>query len=315
VVAAEDQSGPAGTPLTAAPTFELERFAWGTPDRLDLSGTFAGLRDAPADTPPFLVVRSGERMHRLAAVPDSFAGPPEEGRLWRATFAWQDAPVAFDRAELHLGADILVQLPEASTKRRTLRRRILEVHTAHAEGGADAQPETQAPARDSSSARGGTERVSSQVVLLAAQEQVREIHAVLQRTEAELTRVRDDLKAERERHAAAQERFREGLAAVQASAEEALAVEQSTTQQLADELRQAKTAIEAKDATLQELRGQVDAAVAAQTQADQLRLELEQSRTQADRARAELETSRKTIDKARTDAERLVGRLTASRRE
>ena len=365
MVAAEDQSRPAGTPLTAAPTFELEWFAWGTPDRLEVSGTFAGLRDAPADDSPFLVVRSGEQMHRLEAVSDSFAGPPEEGRLWRAAFGWQDAPVAFDLAELHLGADILVQLPEAGAKRRALRRRILEVLTAHAEGGADAQPETQALARDaqverasepsggqeegllaappqedSSSPRGGTERVSSQVEVLAAQEQVREFHAVIQQIQGELTRARDDLRAERERHAAAQERFREGLAKVKASAEEALAVEQSTTQQLEDELRQAKKAIEDRDATVQELRGQFEAAVAARTQAessaaaeldalreraavleragevaDQLRLELEQSRTQADDARAELETSRKVIDKARTDAERLLGRLTASRHE
>jgi hypothetical protein len=363
VVAGEDQSRPAGAPLTAAPTFELERFAWGTPDRLEVSGTFAGLRDAPADASPFLVVRSGEQMHRLTAVPDSFPDPPEDGRPWRAAFAWQDAPVAFDVAELHLGADILVQLPEAGAKRRALRRRILEVHTAHAESGADKQTETQALARDAQAERGSepsgdqeegllaappqedrprgsTERVSAQVEVLAAQEQVREFHAVIQQLQEELTRARDDLRAERERHAAAQERFREGLASVTASAEEALAVEQSTTKQLADELRQANNAIEDKDASLQELGGQVKAAVAARTQAessaaaelaalrervaelerageaaDQLRLELDESRTQADDARAELENSRNVIDKARTDAERLLGQLTASRHE
>lgn len=360
MVAKEDQSGQEPTPTTAAPTFVLKRFAWGAPDRLEVSGTFGGLRDAPADASPVLIVSTSERTHRLPAVPDSLAGSPEEGRLWQAAFAWQDAPVAFDHAQLQIGADIVVRLPEPGETSRLSRPRALEVRTARAEGGDDARRETGEATRDAhgertskasnengrrelagtprddGSAGDGAERVGSQVELLAAQEQVREVGAALQQTQEELTRARDDLRAERERHAGDRERFREGLAKVQESAEEALAVEQIATQQLGGDLREAQDALDAKDAALEELRGKLEKTVAAQTQqeskaqaeidalrermaalertgeeADQLRSELEQSRTQADEARAGLENARSAVDEARTHAERLLGRLTA----
>ena len=63
--------------------FELERFAWGAPDRLELSGRFIGLPDAPSDT-PVLVLTGEEGVHRLPVDPDSLSGPPEDGLPWRA---------------------------------------------------------------------------------------------------------------------------------------------------------------------------------------------------------------------------------------
>ena len=89
-----------------APTFELKRFVWATPDRLELAGTFGGLQDTPVDAAPVLVVRAGDNVHRLPAVADTLDGPPEAGRVWQAAFAWQDAPVAFGVAELHLGSGL-----------------------------------------------------------------------------------------------------------------------------------------------------------------------------------------------------------------
>jgi hypothetical protein len=86
--------------LAVDTTFELRRFAWGTPDRLELSGTFGGLPETPTGAAPVLVVQAGERVHRLPAVPDSLDGPPADGRVWQAQFAWQDPPVAFHGAEL-----------------------------------------------------------------------------------------------------------------------------------------------------------------------------------------------------------------------
>ena len=102
-------------------TFELERFAWAAPDRLELSGRFIGLPDVSADA-PVLVIVGDDRVHRLPAVPDSLAGPPEEGRRWRAAFAWQGPPVAFDVAELQLGSDLVVELPEPQPRRARFRR-------------------------------------------------------------------------------------------------------------------------------------------------------------------------------------------------
>jgi hypothetical protein len=334
-------------PLTPAPTFELKRFAWATPDRLELSGTFGGMQDAPADAAPMLVVRAGDRVHRLPAVPDSLSGPPEDGKVWQAHFAWQDAPVAFDVAELQLGAGLVVELPEPGAKRRLLRAQVLEVRAAQARG-ADARRETieivRAPGPPAEVTRereipdGGAPSVGSQVELLSAQEEVRELRVAMQLTEAELTRAREDLRAERERRAGDSERFREGLAKVRESAEKALAAEQSATQRLGTELREAREAIEAKDAALETLRGQLEAAAAAQTQAEakareeaealrkhvaklesdakdteRLRAELERSRARADAARTELEKAYGSVDQARSDAERVLGRLTAIR--
>jgi hypothetical protein len=223
--------------------FELERFAWGSPDRLELSGTFIGLPDVPA-ADPVLVIGGDDRVHRLPAVPDSLAGPPEEGRRWQAAFAWQDAPVAFDVAELQLGADIVVELPEPGERRTRFRRR------------------------------------------------------------------------------------------VRGAAAPALAAEERTAQQLGAELREARKTIEAKDAALEELGGQLEAAEANYAEAEsetraeiaalrerlatlervgekaeQLRAELEATRTQAAGARAELDEARSTVEEARSDAQRLLSRL------
>jgi hypothetical protein len=311
--------------------FELDRFAWGAPDRLELSGTFVGLRDVPRDD-PVLVLRGAERTHRLAVLPDSLDGSPEDGQRWRAAFAWKEAPTAFEVAELEFGGDISIELPEPRARR--WRRQVLEVRQARAE-------------RDGRSARGPREDVISgaaaesvrlQAELLAAQAEVREVHAVMQQTEAELTRAREDLEAERARHAADAGRFREGLESVRGSAEEALAVEQSAAQQLDLDLREAQDVIEAKDAGLEHLRDELDAAAAARSQAesdaaaeiaalrervaelqrageevDRLRSELEQTRKESADARAELTTAQSAAEEARGEAERLHGRLTTIR--
>ena len=217
--------------------FELDRFAWGAPDRLELSGRFIGLPDVSADA-PVLVIVGDDRVHRLPAVPDSVAGPPEEGRRWRAAFAWQDPPVAFDVAELQLGSDIVVELPQPDPRRT---------------------------------------------------------------------------------------RFRRG-------------VRDAGAQQFGAELRQARGMIEAKDAAIVALRGQLEAAAATQTEAesearaelaalrkrvamleralkeaDQLRAELEGTRREADGARAQLAQTRSAVEEARSDAERLLGRLSTFR--
>ena len=104
-------------------SFELERFAWEASDRLELSGRFIGLREVSTDD-PVLVIVAGDRVDRLPAVPGSVAGPPEEGRRWRAAFAWHGPPVAFDVAELQLGSDLVVELPEPHQRRARFRRKL-----------------------------------------------------------------------------------------------------------------------------------------------------------------------------------------------
>jgi hypothetical protein len=284
MVAGEDQQRPSVTSPHRRATFELERFTWAAPDRLEVSGRFVGLGDAPEDAPA-VVVRGADRTHRLPAVPGSVSGSPEDGTLWSAEFAWQEPPVAFDVARLELGRDIVVELPQPGTQRRRFRKQILEVS---------------GPGR-------GAELLRLEAELVAAHEEIRELRAAAEQAQEELTRAREDLKAERDRHAADAERFREGLARVQASAEQALAVEQRAARQLGSELHQALDAVEARDAALADLREQLEAATAARTQAQH------QARTQLEAVQERLaarENARSAAEEARTDAEHLLGRLT-----
>ncbi len=221
MVADDDHGRSTETP----PTFELERFVWGAPDRLRVSGRFTGLGQAQPAAPE-LVLRGPEKMHRLEAVPDTLPPPPEDGSLWSAEFAWQEPPVAFDAALLQLGPEIAVELPEPGAKRGLLPAQVRGAETPTDRG---------------------VERVRREADLLAAQEEIRELRAAAEQAQQELERAREDLKNERERHAGDAERFREGLATVQASAAESLAVEQSSAQQAQAEVR--------------ELRGQLDDAV------------------------------------------------------
>jgi hypothetical protein len=208
--------------------FELSRFVWGAPDQLEVAGTFVGLREPPEDA-PVLVVHGSDGTHRLPAVTEN---RPEEGQRWVAAFAWQEAPVAFETAELEFGPDCVVELPEPGAKRMLFRQQVLEVRRSHAERPA---PETPASLASPST---GAERMRLEADLLAAQEEAREARAALERTEDELARARQDLAAERERQTADAERFREGLARVRASAEQALAAEHAAVEGLRAELEQ-----------------------------------------------------------------------------
>jgi hypothetical protein len=90
--------------------FQLERFDWPEPDRLEITGRFFGLDPRWGDE-PFLEVREGERVHRLTLLSEHRPDPPLEGGRWRAAFGWHEPPVPFDRADLHLGGGVELELP------------------------------------------------------------------------------------------------------------------------------------------------------------------------------------------------------------
>src|SRR4051794_24327087 len=102
-----------GMAVESGATFDLDRFTWAAPDRLELSGRFAGIHDPPGDA--VLVVRGLDRVQRLPAVPDT--RPPDPSGRWHASFAWLEAPAAFDGATLELGEDLVVDLPAPRSRR------------------------------------------------------------------------------------------------------------------------------------------------------------------------------------------------------
>jgi hypothetical protein len=245
-------------------TFALERFAWGAPDRLELAGTFNGLDEAPAAL-PVLVLSGAERTHRLPAAADDVSGAPENGQPWHAAFVWQEAPAAFEAAVLQLGGELAVELPEPG-----------------AEGAATGNVEL--PVRS----RPGAERLRLEAELLAAREELREAH----RSEAELSRARDDLAAEREGRAGDAVRFREGLAQVRESAEEALALEQRTSEQLRDELKAAADALAAKEGELADVRGELEVAAAFRAETEAAKAEAQALKKRLDEAQRRIKAAR-----------------------
>jgi hypothetical protein len=263
-------------------SFELDHFSWRGPDRLELSGTFVGLRDAPGET-PVLVLSGDDETQRLPAVEGS--GPPADGEPWFAEFVWQEAPVPFAVAALNFGDVMLVELPEPGPKGFRFRKPALKVHVAAADepsaelaepGGALEPAEAPEAAEAGEGAAPselvtGTERVRLEAQLLVAQAEARELRAELEKSREELSRAREDLESDRARHAEDAQRFRDGLAQVQESAEAALA-------QLRGELEEAEAA-----------RGRTDERMAA------------------------FEATRGEAEAARSDAERLLSRLTAMR--
>jgi hypothetical protein len=208
---------PASEPKT---TFSLERFAWDTPDRLEVSGWFSDIAADPSE-PPILVVRASDTSLRLPVVPKRLTGPPRDGRHWSAAFAWDDAPAAFEGARLVLG-EMVVDLPQPRPRRARRGEQVLDVRVA----GVPGRPDKTADA----------DRLALQTAQLLVREETTSLRNTVEQLQRELERAQADLEAERRQRAADSERFRDGLAQIRASAEEAVAAQQATAAHAAREL-------------------------------------------------------------------------------
>ena len=158
------------------PTFVLDRFDWGAPDRLELAGTFSGIDGAPS-AEPVLTVEGPDGPRRLPALQDGDGdGAPADGAPWSAAFAWLEAPVAFDRARLELGKTLAVDLPAPGEA-----------------GDGGARPVEPAPGTGDTAGR-----------VLAARRRLERARAGARRAEEELERAQADQAAERDRGAQAE---------------------------------------------------------------------------------------------------------------
>jgi hypothetical protein len=242
--------------MTEPPSFELTRFAWATPDQLDVSGVFNGL-DGEQPGAPALVVRGSNGEHRLPAV--SVSGDPADGARWTAAFAWQEVPDEVEDARLEFEGGLRVELPPPATEREPVRVAV---------DGTPAEPAT---------------AIGMQAALLAAEEEVREWQTTARQAEAELARVSEDLATERQGRAADAERFREALEKFRASAEAAVGEEASTREALESQLAASRERI----AELERGAAETDAvrleAENARGEAENLRTLLDEVRADADR--------------------------------
>ena len=310
------------------PIFELARFAWGAPDRLELSGRFVGVPDVPADAPT-LVISGANGVHRLPVVPESVSGPPEDGRRWDAVFAWQEPPVAFEVAELQFGDDMVVELPEPGGRRMRSRRKTLSVNRERARPrsrrktlsrASEPERHDDGPEADVAIEGDGVQLLHVQAELLGAQEALRDAQAALERTQEELRRVQHDLATERELRNSDAERFHHALATMRETAEQAVTAEQRAAHQLGAE---ARTMVEEQAEALKRLHAEAATHAAAESEAraeiDGLRArvaDLEPAAGETEELRAALQTAttqageaRSVMAEARTEAERLLATL------
>jgi hypothetical protein len=183
----------------ARQSFELTRFAWATPDRLEVAGRFVGMARGSAGE-PVLVLHGADATHRLPAVVD--ASPPpgasDEGS-WHAQFAWEEPPSAFELAELEFGQDLVVTLPEPDLDEGEHEPSMIEVVR-----------------------RDRREQLHVAARVLVLESQLDEADARQARLEAELARARSDVEGERAARADAAEQYRAGIERLRLAADEAV---------------------------------------------------------------------------------------------
>ena len=291
--------------------FELERFEWQAPDRLEVAGTFHGLQEPPADK-PVLVVSGDGGVHRLETDPESEPGPPEQGEPWCAQFVWDETPIPVEAAALALGPDLVVDLPAPGSRRTLLRPRFLGVRrtAAEAEAEVEAEPEVEVEVEVETEAESRTD-IGAQAELVAAEQQIQELRAALERTEEDLARARADVETERSGRAADAERFREGLARVRTSGEQALSDAETEAAALGERLEAAESARADMETEAAAHRERVEAAETERAEAESEAAALAERLEAAETAQAEMEAEVATLREQVAEADALRQRTTA----
>src|SRR3954451_13411596 len=196
-------------------SFELARFEWVDPTRLEVEGTWNGVSRLRARAT--LVIEVDGRRRRLKALPGE-TGSPEH---WSAAFGWdgEDIP-RLQGAELEIGRGIVVDLPRPRSSK------------ARAQLPKEPIPATTRDDKDAGPGRAEAERIIA--ALDSARAEAEEAHETLTRVRAERDALRagtadlDALRAERDDlRARAEEgdRLRVELEALRARAAEADALQ------------------------------------------------------------------------------------------
>ena len=95
--------------------FELERFSFTAPGRLEVVGRWSGLEGKRLGR-PVLTVEAGDLRRRVTALPGGQFRPSSTGE-WRAAFAYDGDPEAVTGAELEVGRRLVAELPRPRRRR------------------------------------------------------------------------------------------------------------------------------------------------------------------------------------------------------
>jgi hypothetical protein len=264
--------------------FQLERFQWTAPDRLELEGRWYGVRGRRF-VRPVLTVEVRGRRRRLLALLEHKPWPADEGAPWIAAFPWEGAHEGTGSAELEVGS-LTVDLPPPGGR--------------FARAAEEAPPAAEAPQ---------PEAAEPAAPEPAAPEEPAEVREALGASRATLERdlagARAELRRLQQRHEAREHELRAELRRVT----ERLEAAEAASRDAGDEARALREELEAGRAAhaaeLEQLRASEAAGQAAALAKDQVAAEAEQLREAARRATADNERLKQTARRATAEAERL----------
>ncbi|MEA2286076.1 MAG: hypothetical protein QOJ21_2119, partial [Solirubrobacteraceae bacterium] len=274
------------TDAPPAVAFEVDRFEWTAPDRIELSGRWFGIR-GHRFMRPSLVVDTGEERRRLLAVLEHKPWAATDGEPWLAAFAWAGEPVDLIATELSVAPSVAVELPPPQAPGRRSR----------STGG---RPRASRPGRAASSR-------------IVAQPEGRgdALRAELRDAKGQLDALRAEQAGADRAGRADTGRVRAELAKARAELEE-LRGERADTGHVRAELAEAR-------AELEQLRAERDDAGRLRGVLAEARVEVERLRAQTDDAAADAargaEAALRERDAARAERDGAVRERDAGRRE
>ncbi len=281
--------------------FELERFSFTAPGRLEVVGRWSGLEGKRLGR-PVLTVEAGDLRRRVTALPGGQFTPSSTGE-WRAAFAYDGDPEAVTGAELEVGRRLVAELPRP---RRRRPQPAAEQPTA-------ARPAAEVPMAELESLREELAARDVELVALrarvAGEESEREDRRAAERElHAEVNRLRDELEPLRAEH--------ERLDQEQADLYQRVADAERGRDDLVAELGDARTAIDAATAERDGLAEEVERLRATVAEHES---ELAAERAGTTDVRESLATAReeaqRTIEAEARETERLRAELQAEREQ
>ncbi len=280
---------------TQGVAFRLERFEWTSRHRLELVGRWSGLGGRRLGQPT-LIVRHGGATHRLPATADDPEATEPGTDLWRAVFAWEDEPAAFDETQLEIGRNFIVDLPPPRLRRSRFGR----------SKGSRPQIGATSPA----SVVEFTDPLALHAALVAAREEAERAKEELEQVRQQAEHATHEAERAQQRRRAEAERLHTELTTVRTMAEEALARERAYYHDLDARYREVEDTLVVQRAEHErlheELRDHAAATEDARERAERLHTANEVAEKElADANRGHIEA----LAHARAEVDRLQGEL------
>jgi hypothetical protein len=230
-------------------SFELERFSWTEPDRLEVTGRWTGLEGRRLGR-PVLTLAIGDEQRRLTALP---GGHLRSTGDWRALFVYDGDPAAVTSAELEVGRRLVVELPaprkrkrrpdDSALKEERKRREAAEATIAERDSeitGLRDEAETALAERESEIETLREKLAAAEAERGALQQETVQLRADLVARDEELEAARADVEERLAVERAAATEIREKLATAREEAHSTMATEAQETERLRAELEAAR---------------------------------------------------------------------------